>query len=125
MRQFRPGLLYGPRVVARGRTRLISLRLTSARREGHMRLLNHWDNLDRSVERGYAGRSIWDWWALPDIRAALWTTRANASLGINGTVLRTWNAKVGSSPRPAKADGWPMRFRPYGIKVYLSVILRR
>ena len=54
-----------------------------------LRLLNHWDNLDRYVERGYAGQSIWDWWRLPDILDPRYTdyARANASIGINGTVL--------------------------------------
>ena len=63
-----------------------------------LRLLNHWDNLDRSVERGYAGASIWDWWKLPALRDARYTdyARANASLGINGTVLNNVNAKAES-----------------------------
>lgn len=53
------------------------------------RILDHWDNLDRTVERGYAGFSIWDWHKLPDYldRRYIDYARANASLGINGTVL--------------------------------------
>ena len=52
-----------------------------------LRLLNHWDNLDRTVERGYAGASLWDWWKLPDYKDPRYTdyARANASIGINGT----------------------------------------
>jgi len=59
-----------------------------------LRVLNHWDNLDRSVERGYAGRSLWDWDALPqkvDPRLVDYA-RANASIGINGSVLNNVNA---------------------------------
>src|SRR3990167_10989119 len=50
-----------------------------------LRLLNHWDNLDGSVERGYAGQSLWDWWTLPDFKDPRYDdyARANASIGIN------------------------------------------
>ncbi|MFZ2995803.1 alpha-glucuronidase family glycosyl hydrolase [Sphingobium sp.] len=90
-----------------------------------LRLLNHWDNLDGQVERGYAGSSIWDWWTLPDDKGARYTdyARANASIGINGTVLNNVNAKA-ESLTPfyiAKAAALADVFRPYGIKVYLSV----
>ena len=58
------------------------------------RLLNHWDNLDRTVERGYAGYSIWMWDELPAVVSPLYKeyARANASIGINGTVLNNVNA---------------------------------
>jgi len=89
-----------------------------------LRLLNHWDNLDRSVERGYAGQSIWDWWKLPDVKDPRYIdyARANASLGINGTVLNNVNAKADSltAPYVAKAAAVADVLRPYGIKVYLS-----
>lgn len=89
-----------------------------------LRLLNHWDNLDRSVERGYAGQSIWDWWKLPDYRDPRYVdyARANASLGINGTVLNNVNAKADSLTEPylEKAAAVAEVLRPYGIKVYLS-----
>lgn len=89
-----------------------------------LRLLNHWDNLDRTVERGYAGESIWDWWALPDVRDQRYVdyARANASLGINGTVLNNVNAKpeILTAPWLAKAAALADLLRPYGIKVYLS-----
>jgi alpha-glucuronidase len=89
-----------------------------------LRLLNHWDNLDRTVERGYSGQSIWDWWALPDIKDQRYTdyARANASLGINGTVLNNVNSKpeVLTAPFIAKAAAVADVLRPYGIKVYLS-----
>lgn len=89
-----------------------------------LRLLNHWDNLDRSVERGYAGQSIWDWWRLPQHRDPRYRdyARANASVGINGTVLNNVNADALSlSARYiAKAAALADVFRPWGIRVYLS-----
>ncbi len=89
-----------------------------------LRVLNHWDNLDRSVERGYAGQSIWDWWKLPDFKDQRYTdyARANASIGINGTVLNNVNASSTSLTAPyiAKAAALADVFRPYGMKVYLS-----
>jgi len=89
-----------------------------------LRLLNHWDNLDGYVERGYAGGSLWDWHTLPDWRAPRYTdyARANASLGINGAVLNNVNANA-LSLSPAylrKAAALADVFRPYGIRVYLS-----
>ncbi|RZI98859.1 MAG: alpha-glucuronidase, partial [Rubrivivax sp.] len=89
-----------------------------------LRLLNHWDNLDRHVERGYSGASLWDWWKLPDILDPRYVdyARANASIGINGTVLNNVNAKSDSLTAPflAKAAALADVFRPYGVKVYLS-----
>ncbi|MGO4379980.1 alpha-glucuronidase family glycosyl hydrolase [Pseudoduganella sp. RAF19] len=89
-----------------------------------LRMLNHWDNLDRTVERGYAGESIWNWWDLPDVTDARYTdyARANASLGINGTVLNNVNSKpeILTAPWIAKAAAVADVLRPYGIKVYLS-----
>ena len=89
-----------------------------------LRLLNHWDNLDGYVERGYAGGSLWDWHTLPDWRAPRYTdyARANASLGINGAVLNNVNANA-LSLSPAylrKAAALADVFRPYGVRVYLS-----
>jgi alpha-glucuronidase len=90
-----------------------------------LRVLNHWDNLDRGVERGYAGESIWNWWELPGIVDPRYTdyARANASLGINGTVLNNVNAKaeVLGAPFLAKAAAVANVLRPWGIRVYLSV----
>jgi alpha-glucuronidase len=89
-----------------------------------LRLLNHWDNLDRTVERGYAGFSLWDWHKLPDYLDPRYTdyARANASIGINGTVLTNVNANA-TSLLPeylAKAGALATVFRPYGIRVYLT-----
>ncbi|MCU6453743.1 alpha-glucuronidase [Sphingomonas sp. A2-49] len=89
-----------------------------------LRMLDHWDNLDGTVERGYAGQSLWDWWTLPDFRDPRYTdyARANASIGINGTVLNNVNAKADSLTAPylAKAAALADVFRPWGIRVYLS-----
>jgi len=89
-----------------------------------LRVLNHWDNLDRQVERGYAGQSIWDWWRLPGQIDARYTdyARANASIGINGAVLNNVNAKADSLTAPyiAKAAAVADVLRPWGMKVYLS-----
>jgi alpha-glucuronidase len=120
------GVLYGSfallRYVQTGSS-LDRIDLTSTPRV-KLRVLNHWDNLDGVVERGYAGQSLWDWWTLPDFRDPRYTdyARANASIGINGTVLNNVNAKVESlTPRYiAKAAALADVFRPYGIKVYLS-----
>lgn len=90
-----------------------------------LRVLDHWDYLDGQVERGYAGTSIWDWWTLPDWRSPRYTdyARANASIGINGSVLNNVNAgAVILTPAYLhKAAALADVFRPYGIKVYLSI----
>ena len=115
------GLLYGAYALLRGE-------------KGYsvpyfkLRILNHWDNLDGTIERGYAGRSIfWDMEGNQPkaidadlIRAY---ARANASIGINGTVLNNVNAspKVLSAPYINKVKEIAAILRPYGIKVYLSV----
>jgi alpha-glucuronidase len=88
------------------------------------RILDHWDNLDDSVERGYAGPSIWEWTSeeLPSARIAEYG-RLNQKIGINGTVLNNVNAS------PAILDSAHLQrcakiadiLRPYGIRVYLSV----
>ena len=121
------GVLHGAYAwlrLARTGAALDRIDMRSAPRIG-LRLLNHWDNLDGTVERGYAGQSIWDWWRLPDYKGPRCTdyARANASLGINGTVLNNVNAKSDSLTAAyiAKAAALADLFRPYGIKVYLSV----
>jgi alpha-glucuronidase len=88
------------------------------------RLLNHWDNLDGTIERGYAGHSLWNWAELPgrvDPRVTDYA-RANASIGINGTVINSVNANPESLTRPylEKAAALAGTFRPYGIRTYLS-----
>lgn len=90
-----------------------------------IRVLNHWDNLDGTIERGYAGRSLWKWVELPDSVSARYReyARANASVGINGTVLNNVNAspEILSADYLQKVRKLADVFRPYGIKVYLSV----
>ena len=89
-----------------------------------LRLLNHWDNLNRTVERGYAGFSIWNWHTLPGYIDKRYKdyARANASIGINGTVLTNVNANatVLTEPYLKKIAALADVFRPYGIKVYLT-----
>lgn len=88
------------------------------------RILNHWDNLDRTVERGYAGFSLWDWHKLPDYIDPRYAdyARANASIGINGTVLTNVNAnaQILTEPYLKKVAALANLFRPYGLKVYLT-----
>lgn len=90
-----------------------------------IRVLNHWDNLDGTIERGYAGRSLWKWEDLTDSVSARYReyARANASVGINGTVLNNVNAspEILSADYLQKVRKLADVFRPYGIKVYLSV----
>ena len=89
-----------------------------------LRMLNHWDNLDRTVERGYAGLSLWDWSKLPNEISPRYRdyARANASVGINGVALTNVNANA----RALTAEYLPKIaaladvFRPYGIRVYLT-----
>ncbi|PTN10666.1 alpha-glucuronidase family glycosyl hydrolase [Mangrovibacterium marinum] len=89
------------------------------------RILNHWDNLDGTVERGYAGYSIWKWDELPGTISPRYEAyaRANASIGINGTVLNNVNANpdILTKDYLEKVKVLAGIFRPYGIRVYLSV----
>ena len=88
------------------------------------RILNHWDNLNRTVERGYAGMSIWDWHKLPGYidQRYIDYARANASIGINGTVLTNVNATalIITNNYLEKVAALANTFRPYGLKVYLT-----
>ena len=93
-----------------------------------LRLLNHWDNLDGSIERGYAGNSIF--WAKDQAGLSKANTqhlveyaRANASIGINGTVLNNVNAspKILTKPYLNEVKRIADILRPYGIRVYLSI----
>ena len=102
----------------------------------NLRILNHWDNLDGSIERGYAGKSIWKWDEIildkagefknisKDLRNCLITyARSNASIGINGAVLNNVNAspQMMTSEYLHKVKVIADIFRPYGIRVYLSI----
>ena len=88
-----------------------------------LRMLDHWDNLDGTVERGYAGRSLWNWNELPQISPRMVDyARADASIGINAVALNNVNADARILSEPylrkvaALADAW----RPYGIRVFLT-----
>ena len=93
------------------------------------RVLNHWDNPDGSVERGFAGQSLWKWDDIvtDDVAANAGFyaeyARANASVGLNGTVLNNVNADpcMLSAEYLLKVKALADIFRPYGLKVYLSV----
>lgn len=89
-----------------------------------LRLLDHWDNLDGTIERGYAGHSLWQWSELPDSISPRYKeyARANASVGINGTVLNNVNAssQILSAEYLPKVAAIADVFRPYGIRVFLS-----
>jgi alpha-glucuronidase len=120
------GVLYGVFHLLRllqTEASLARLDVVSAPRYG-LRLLNHWDNLDGSVERGYAGASLWEWARLPDSISPRYRdyARANASIGINGTVLTNVNANalILTPAYLVKVAAIARVFRPYGIKVYLT-----
>lgn len=111
------GLLYGAFALLRGET-------------GYQkpffkyRILNHWDNLDGSIERGYAGKSIfWNDHLTFDSHRLEDYAKANASIGINGVVLNNVNAspKILSSTYLQKVSEIADILRPWGIRVYLSV----
>ena len=89
-----------------------------------LRLLNHWDNTDRTVERGYAGFSIFNWHELPDYLDKRYEdyALANASIGINGTVVTNVNANaiVLRSDYLDKAAALANVFRKFGIKIFLT-----
>jgi alpha-glucuronidase len=120
------GILYGSFHFLRHlqtQQSLHNLNIISAPRIRH-RMLNHWDNLDGTIERGYAGFSLWDWHKLPDYIDPRYTdyARANASIGINGTVLTNVNANalILTPQYLAKAAAVADVFRPYGIRVFLT-----
>ena len=89
-----------------------------------LRILNHWDNPDGTVERGYAGKSIWRWDELPETVSPRYADYARmcAAVGINGAVLNNVNASstILSHDYLVKVARIADVFRPYGISVYLS-----
>jgi len=120
------GVLYGVFALLRHVQRQLPLKNLSEIENPavKLRLLNHWDNLDRTVERGYAGFSIWNWHQLPEYVDPRYRdyARANASIGINGTVVTNVNANalVFRPDYLEKAAALAREFRPYGIRVYLT-----
>lgn len=89
------------------------------------RMVNHWDNLSRLVERGYAGLSIWDWGTLPEYKDPRYTdyARLNASIGINATAVNNVNAdpRILTDQFLEKLVVLADMFRPYGIQVFISI----
>ena len=111
------GLLYGAFALLRGER-------GASTPYFRLRILNHWDNLDGSIERGYAGESIfWNDRLLIDHKRIEAYAMANASIGINGTVLNNVNASPKMLTRVYlnKVKEVADILRPWGIKVYLSV----
>jgi alpha-glucuronidase len=120
------GVLYGAFTLLRGvqtRRPVTEFSGTSAPRISR-RILDHWDNLNRTIERGYAGFSLWKWFELPDRLDPRYRdyARTAASIGLNGTVLTNVNAdaRVLTEPWLRKVTALAGVFRPYGIRVYLS-----
>lgn len=120
------GVLYGSfhlLQLAQTQQKLINLAVISSPKI-QLRILNHWDNLNRSVERGYAGFSIWKWHLLPGYIDPRYKdyARANASIGINGTVVNNVNAnaQILTKEYLQKVAALANVFRAYGIKMYLS-----
>ena len=118
------GLLYGAYDLLRRQECGLGLNFTSEPAY-NLRMLNHWDNLDGTVERGYAGRSIWKWEELPQTISPRYSdyARANASIGINATVLNNVNAtpQILTAEYLRKVKAIAEVLRPYGIKVFLSI----
>jgi alpha-glucuronidase len=120
-------VLYGAFALLRQvqtREPLAGLNLTSNPRI-NFRLLNHWDNQNGTVERGYAGSSIWQWYEMPERLDPRYTdyARANASIGINGVVINNVNASARylTAEYIGKVAALAGVMRPYGIRVYMSV----
>ncbi len=90
------------------------------------RIHGHWDNLNGTIERGYAGRSLWNWAELPGAIDPRYHdyARACASIGLNGVCLNNVNAQVETLTQPylVKVAALADVFRPYGIRVYLSPV---
>ncbi|HET9503650.1 MAG TPA: alpha-glucuronidase family glycosyl hydrolase [Hymenobacter sp.] len=120
-------VLYGAFALLRQvqtRQPLAGLSISSNPRIGY-RMLNHWDNQNGTIERGYAGSSIWQWYQLPEGLDARYTdyARANASIGINGVVVNNVNASARylTAEYIGKVAALAGVLRPYGQRVYLSV----
>ena len=120
-------VLYGAFALLRQLTTrqpLSGLNSSSAPKIQH-RLLNHWDNPNGTVERGYAGSSIWKWYELPQTIDPRYRdyARANASVGLNGVVLNNVNASARylTAEYLQKIAAVAGVLRPYGQRVYLSV----
>lgn len=121
------GLLYGIFDLLRRiqtHQNISDISITSAPKVEY-RMVNHWDNLNRLVERGYAGLSIWDWGTLPEYEHPRYTdyARLNASIGINAAAINNVNAdpRMLTEQFLEKLVVLSEVFRPYGIKVFISI----
>lgn len=123
------GLLYGVFELLRYQQTGEPLAAGVSNPSYELRVLNHWDNLDGSIERGYAGQSIF-WrqdsaFVVTARDKALWQAyaRANASVGLNGAVLNNVNSspQMLSAPYLARTKAIADELRPYGVKVFLAV----
>ncbi|WP_149274739.1 alpha-glucuronidase family glycosyl hydrolase [Pareuzebyella sediminis] len=120
------GILYGVfrlLMLMQQRTNPANLEIVDAPKI-KLRMLNHWDNLDRTVERGYAGFSLWNWHKLPEYidQRYIDYARANTSIGINAVSLTNVNANalILTPMYLEKVKALADVFRPYGIKVFLT-----
>ncbi len=117
-----PGIFHFLRLLQTHRD-IQNIKILSSPRIRH-RLLSHWDNIDGSIERGYAGRSLWKWDELPDQIDSRYHdyARACASIGLNGAVLNNVNsqAEILTTEYLEKIAVLADIFRHYGIKVLLS-----
>lgn len=116
------GLLYGAYEALRLQATDVLIKDEQQHPKFKLRLLNHWDNLDGSIERGYAGESIFEWFKL-DEQLIREYARANASIGINGSVLNNVNAspKMLTKQYLREVKKIADILRPYGIRVFLSI----
>ncbi len=121
------GILYGAFALLRHlqtESSLTNLNLSSSPKI-QLRMINHWDNPLGTIERGYAGSSLWKWYELPENLDPRYTdyARANASIGINAVVLNNVNASTRflTGEYLAKVKALADLFRPYGIQVFLSI----
>ena len=129
------GIYYGAQELIRRQEAMLPMAVGDNIPAFSLRILNHWDNLDGTIERGYAGHSIWLWDEIQGLSAKKMKcsaslrakieayARANASVGINGSVLNNVNAspKMLSTIYINKVKVIADILREYGIKTYLSV----
>lgn len=121
------GLLYGSFALLRHLQMHLPLKTApgASAPKINLRMLNHWDNPEGTVERGYAGASLWKWYDLPEHIDPRYRdyARANASIGINATVVNNVNASARflTAEYLHKVAALAGVFRRYGIKTYLSV----
>ncbi len=121
------GLLYGSFALLRELQTGHSIDLIdiSSSPKIRLRMLNHWDNPNGTIERGYAGASLWKWFELPETVDPRYTdyARANASIGINSVVVNNVNASARflTPEYIIKVRQLAEVFRPYGIQVFMSI----